>query len=59
MYHLSSISHSADLAYSTINLSHCVKCTYNSHGWLCGPAVEHWSLADVLSLSCSGLVADG
>ena len=27
--------------------------------WLCGPAVEHWSLADVLSLSCARLVADG
>ena len=24
-----------------------------------GPAVEHWSLADVLSLSCARLVADG
>jgi len=24
-----------------------------------GPAVEHWSLADVLSLSCAWLVADG
>jgi len=23
------------------------------------PAVEHWSLADVLSLSCARLVADG
>jgi len=23
-----------------------------------GPAVEHWSLADVLSLSCARLVAD-
>jgi len=28
-------------------------------GWLRGPAVEHWSLADVLSLSCARLVADG
>jgi len=27
-------------------------------GWLRGPAVEHWSLADVLSLSCARLVAD-
>ena len=27
--------------------------------WLCGPAVEHWSLANVLSLSCARLVADG
>ena len=24
-----------------------------------GPAVEHWSLANVLSLSCARLVADG
>ena len=24
-----------------------------------GPAVDHWSLADVLSLSCVRLVADG
>jgi len=24
-----------------------------------GPAVEHWSLANVLSLSCAPLVADG
>ena len=28
-------------------------------GWLRGPAVEHWSLAAVLSLSCARLVADG
>jgi len=28
-------------------------------GWWRGPAVEHWSLADVLSLSCARLVADG
>jgi len=27
--------------------------------WLRGPAVEHRSLADVLSLSCARLVADG
>ena len=27
--------------------------------WLRGPAVEHWSLADVLSLSCARPVADG
>ena len=27
--------------------------------WLRGPAVEHWSLANVLSLSCARLVADG
>jgi len=27
--------------------------------WLRGPVVEHWSLADVLSLSCARLVADG
>jgi len=27
--------------------------------WWRGPAVEHWSLADVLSLSCARLVADG
>jgi len=27
--------------------------------WLRGPAVEHWSLADVFSLSCARLVADG
>jgi len=26
---------------------------------LCGPAVEHRSLAGVLSLSCARLVADG
>ena len=29
------------------------------YGWLRGPVVEHWSLADVLSLSCARLVADG
>jgi len=28
-------------------------------GWLCGPAVEHRSLAGVLSLSCARLAADG
>jgi len=28
-------------------------------GWWRSPAVEHWSLADVLSLSCAPLVADG
>jgi len=27
--------------------------------WLRGPAVEHWSLAGVLSLSCARLVDDG
>ena len=27
--------------------------------WWRGPAVEHWFLADVLSLSCARLVADG
>jgi len=27
--------------------------------WLRGPSVEHWSLADVLSLSCAQPVADG
>jgi len=27
--------------------------------WLCGPVVEHRSLAGVLSLSCARLVADG
>ena len=31
---------------------------YNN-GWLRGPAVEHRSLAEVLSLSCARLVADG
>ena len=30
-----------------------------NRGWLRGPAVEHWSLANVLSLSCARLVADG
>jgi len=30
-----------------------------AHRWLRGPAVEQWSLADVLSLSCARLVADG
>jgi len=29
------------------------------YGWLRGPAVEHRSLAGVLSLSCVPLVADG
>jgi len=28
-------------------------------GWLCSPAVEHRSLAGVLSLSCARLAADG
>jgi len=28
-------------------------------GWLRGPAEEHCSLANVLSLSCARLVADG
>ena len=27
--------------------------------WWRGPAVEHWSLADVLSRSCARLIADG
>ena len=31
----------------------------NTPSWLRGPAVEHRSLADVLSLSCARLVADG
>jgi len=29
------------------------------HSWWHGPAIEHWSLADVLSLSCARLVANG
>ena len=29
------------------------------YGWWHSPAVEHRSLADVLSLSCARLVADG
>ena len=33
--------------------------TVQQTGWLRGPAVEHWSLADVLSLSCARLAADG
>ena len=32
---------------------------HNTACWLRSPAVEHWSLADVLSLSCARLVADG
>jgi len=32
---------------------------FPSAHWLRGPAVEHWSLADVLSLSCALFVADG
>jgi len=31
----------------------------HTRSWLRGPAVEHRSLADVLSLSCVRLVADG
>ena len=34
-------------------------CNKSSVGWWRSPAVEHWSLADVLSLSCARLVADG
>jgi len=34
-------------------------CEAESLGWLRGPAVEHRSLAGVLSLSCVRLVADG
>ena len=40
----------------------CRYCTVRAKfqiGWLRGPAVERWSLADVLSLSCARLVADG
>ena len=33
--------------------------TTGHQGWLRGPAVEHRSLAGVLSLSCVRLVADG
>ena len=33
--------------------------TNRGFSWLRGPAVEHWSLADVLSLSCARLVAVG
>jgi len=32
---------------------------YIAASWWRGPAVERWSLADVLSLSCARLVADG
>jgi len=40
---------------------HCVFILDKIHAdsWWRGPAVEHWSLADVLSLSCARLVADG
>jgi len=34
-------------------------CPSLSIPWWRGQAVEHWSLADVLSLSCVQLVADG
>ena len=34
-------------------------CEQLAYGRLRGPAVEHWSLADVLSLSCARLVDDG
>jgi len=38
---------------------HVADKNYNSFGWLRGPAVEHRSLAGVLSLSCGRPVADG
>ena len=41
-----------------IMLDACVH-TACGQGRLRGPAVEHWSLADVLSLSCARHVADG
>jgi len=41
---------------SLINYLQTVLCCI---GWLRGPAVEHRSLAGVLSLSCVRLVADG
>jgi len=38
----------------------CLSVVCNAHApWLRGPSIEHWSLADVLSLSCARLVADG
>ena len=42
----------------------CCKSSYaavlaSRAGWLRGPAVEHRSLAGVLSLSCARLAADG
>jgi len=41
----------------SVKLGHQAK-YQGQRGWR-GPAVEHWSLADVLSLSCARLVADG
>jgi len=37
----------------------CKAFTVLTYSWLRGPAVEHRSLAGVLSLSCVRLVADG
>jgi len=50
---------SSDLCADKHVSSVCPTCFYAGFGWLRGPAVEHWSLADVLSLSCARLVADG
>jgi len=36
-----------------------VKRSQCTRGWLRGPAVEHQSLVDVLSLSCARLAAGG
>ena len=43
-----------------VQLLHATRCnSVWTVRWLRGPAVEHWSLADVLSLSCARLAADG
>jgi len=48
---------SGPVAYSV--LAQCVAGGLLCIGWWRSPAVEHWSLADVLSLSCAQLAADG
>jgi len=39
-----------------VSINEVTRC---NSSWLCGPAVEHRSLAGVLSLSCARFVADG
>ena len=52
-------SQSLGAVLKKLNLTRQKQTTQEQNSWLGGPAVEHWSLADVLSLSCARLVADG
>jgi len=56
---LISLPVSAQLTLLPSPTKSCVFSGLDTPSWLRGPAVEHRSLAGVLSLSCARLAADG